>query len=201
MTRLFLVRHGNTIDEESKKIYKGRLDVPLSRAGVERMERAGAFLASFKIDRVYTSTLSRSIDSGHAVARALDLDIEIEPAFDEVDFGLWEGLSFLDIRERYPKELDLWIQDPGTHPPPQGESFRHARKRSMERLRQIVDESQGNTIAIVAHAGILRIMIFSLLDLRLTRLFRLGQDYGCINIVDVYDDGAASLNLLNFSYY
>jgi broad specificity phosphatase PhoE len=165
------------------------------------MERAGAFLASFKIDKVYTSTLSRSIDSGHAVARALGLDIEIEPAFDEVDFGLWEGLSFLEIRERYPKELDLWIQDAGTHPAPQGELFRHARKRSMERLRQIVDESRDNTIAIVAHAGILRIMIFSLLDLRLTRLFRLGQDYGCINIVDIYDDGAASLNLLNFTYY
>jgi broad specificity phosphatase PhoE len=201
MTRLFLVRHGNTIDEESKKIYKGRLDVPLSRAGLERMERAGAFLASFKIDRVYTSTLSRSTDSGHAVARALGLDIEIEPAFDEVDFGLWEGLSFLEIRERYPRELDLWIQNPGTHPPPQGESFRHARKRSMERLRQIVDGSRDNTIAIVAHAGILRIMIFSLLGLRLTRLFRLGQDYGCINIVDVHDDGVASLNLLNFTYY
>jgi len=201
MTRLFLIRHGNTIDEESKKIYKGRLDVPLSRAGEERMERAGAYLASFKINRVYTSTLSRSIDSGHAVARALGLGIEIEPAFDEVAFGVWEGLSFLEIRERYPKELDLWIRDPGTYPPPQGESFRHARKRSMARLRRIVDESQDNTIAIVAHAGILRIMMFALLNLRLTRLFRLGQDYGCINIVDVYDDGAASLNLLNFTYY
>ena len=71
----------------------------------------------------------------------------------------------------------------------------------MERLRQIVDGSRDNTIAIVAHAGILRIMIFSLLGLRLTRLFRLGQDYGCINIVDVHDDGVASLNLLNFTYY
>ena len=71
----------------------------------------------------------------------------------------------------------------------------------MVRLRQIADESQDSTIAIVAHAGILRIMMFSLLDLRLARLFRLGQDYGCINIVDVYDDGVASLNLLNFTYY
>ena len=79
------------------------------------------------------------------------------------------------IRERYPKELGLWIQDPGTHPPPQGELFRHARKRSMARLRQIIDESRDNTIAIVAHAGILRIMIFSLLELRLTRLVRLDR--------------------------
>jgi len=201
MTRLFLIRHGNTVDEESKKVYKGRLDIPLSRTGVERMERAGGFLASFKIDRVYTSSLSRSIESGRIVARALSLDVQIDPAFDEVDFGLWEGLSFLEIRERYPKELGLWMEDPGAHPPPQGESFRHARKRSMEGLRRIVKDSRESTIAIVAHAGILRSMIFSLLNLRLARLFRLGQDYGCINIVDIYDDGAASLNLLNFTYY
>lgn len=201
MTRLFLIRHGNTIDEESKKVYKGRLDVPLSRTGLERMERAAAFLAPFKIDRVYTSTLSRSIESGTAVARAQALNIGIEPAFDEVAFGLWEGLSFDEIRERYPEELGLWMADPGAHPPPQGESFRNARKRSMHRLRQIMDEFQGRKVAVVAHAGVLRIMIFSLLNLRLVRLFRLGQDYGCINIVDIHEDGIASLNLLNFTYY
>ncbi len=201
MTRLFLISHGNTIDEESKKIYKGRLDVPLSRIGVERMEKAAAFLATFKIDRVYTSTLSRSIESGRAVARAQALDIGLDPAFDEVAFGLWEGLSFDEIRERYPEEHALWTADPGAHPPPQGESFLDAQARSMNRLNQIMDEHRGRKVAVVAHAGILRIMIFSLLDLGLTRLFRLGQDYGCINIVDVYEDGVASLNLLNFTYY
>jgi len=200
-TRLFLIRHGNTIDEESKKVYKGRLDVPLSPKGLERMDRAGAFLAPFGLDRVFTSTLSRSIESGKAVAKAQGLTIGIEPAFDEVDFGLWEGLSFDEISQRYPEEHARWIADPGAHPPPQGESFRHARKRSMGRLKEIVDELRGSKVAIVAHAGILRIMIFSLLDLRLKNLFRLGQDYGCISIVDIHDDGLTSLNLLNFTYY
>jgi len=201
MTRLFLIRHGNTIDEESKKIYKGRLDVPLSRVGMERMEKAAAFLAPFKIDMVYTSTLSRSIESGRAVARVQALDIGLDPAFDEVAFGLWEGLSFDEIRERYPKELALWTADPGAHPPPQGESFRDAQARSMNRLRQIMDEHRERSVAVVAHAGILRIMIFSLLGMRLSRLFRIGQDYGCINIVDIYEDSRPMVNLLNFTYY
>jgi broad specificity phosphatase PhoE len=201
MTRLFLIRHGNTVDEETKRVYKGRLDIPLSRAGVARMEKAAAFLTAFAVSRVFTSTLSRSVESGRIVAHAQGLDVEMDPAFDEVAFGVWEGLSFTEIGQRYPEELERWIEDPGAHPPPGGESFVEARKRSMARLKKIVGESEGKTIAVVAHAGIIRIMLFSLLDFRLTRLFRLGQDYGCINIVDIYEDGNLSLNLLNFTHY
>lgn len=201
MTRLFLIRHGNTADEETKKVYKGRIDIPLSPKGIARMEKAARFLSAFKLDRIYTSTLSRSIDSGGIIARAQGLDARVLPAFDEVDFGAWEGLSFDEISERYPEELARWLVDPGNHPPPQGESFRKARKRSMDQLKTILGKDAGRTIAIVAHAGILRIMIFSLLGMRLSRLFRIGQDYGCINIVDVYEDGRPMVNLLNFTYY
>jgi alpha-ribazole phosphatase len=201
MTKLILIRHGNTIDEDTKKVYKGRIDIPLSPTGVARMEKASAFLADFPMDRIFTSTLSRSIESGRIVAGPQKPEIEIEPAFDEVSFGVWEGLSFNEIRERYPEEQARWIADPETYPPPGGESFESARKRSMDRLAAVLEECRGQTIAVVAHAGILRIMIFSLMEIRLSRLFRIGQDYGAINIVDVWDDGNFSLNLLNFTYY
>jgi broad specificity phosphatase PhoE len=201
MTRLYLIRHGNTLDEETKKVYKGRLDIPLSRAGVARMEKAAVYLAASGMSRVVTSTLSRSVESGMMVAGAQGLEVERDPAFDEVAFGVWEGLSFTEIKERYPQEIERWMEDPGSHPPPLGESFRDAQDRSMTRLKEIVAESEGKTIAVVAHAGIIRIMLFSLLGFRLTRLFRFGQDYGCINIVDIYEDGNVCLNLLNFTHY
>jgi broad specificity phosphatase PhoE len=201
MTKLLLIRHGNTLDEETQKVYKGRTDIPLSRAGVLRMEKAAAFLTSFMIDRVFTSTLSRSIESGRIVAKLQRLDVEIEPAFDEVSFGVWEGLTFDEIRMRYPGEHALWVEDPAAHPPPEGESFEIAQKRSMERLTGIIEECKGQTVALVAHAGIMRIMIFSLLNMKLSRLFRIGQDYGAINIIDFWDDGNLTVNLLNFTYY
>jgi alpha-ribazole phosphatase len=201
MTRLYLIRHGNTADEETKKVYKGRLDIPLSQAGVARMGKAAAFLASSGMTKVFTSTLSRSVESGKIVAAAQNLQIEKDPAFDEVAFGVWEGLSFSEIKERYPEDLGRWLEDPGAYPPPKGESFAEAQKRSMAGLKKAIADNVGGTIGVVAHAGIIRIMLFSLLDLRLTRLFRLGQDYGCINIVDIYEDDNVSLNLLNFTYY
>jgi broad specificity phosphatase PhoE len=201
VTRLFLIRHGNTIDEETKKVYKGRINIPLSEKGRERMTRAAAFLATSGIERVFTSTLSRSIESGRVIGLTHGLQVEIEPAFDEVSFGLWEGLSFEEIRQRYPGQQARWIADPGAYPPPDGESFASAQKRSMSRLSRILEECRGETIAVVAHAGILRIMIFSLLDMKLSRLFRIGQDYGAINIIDIWDDGNLAVNLLNFTQY
>ena len=199
--RLYLIRHGNTQDEETTKVYKGRLDIPLSAKGVVRMEKAASFLSGVKVSRIVTSTLSRSVESGSIVARALGLEIEEEHAFDEIAFGVWEGLSFSEIKQQYPKELERWMEDPGANPPPQGESFAFARKRSMTRLKKILGENAGQTIAIVAHAGIIRIMLFSLLGFPLRKLFRFGQDYGCINIVDIYEDGNTTLNLLNFTEY
>ena len=201
MTRLFLIRHGNTVDEETKRVYKGSTDIPLSRTGILRIHGAAAFLSAFTLDRIYTSTLSRSIDSGRIIAHSQGIGIEVSPAFDEVDFGVWEGLGFEEIRERYPEEQRLWLKDAAAYPPPQGESFRNARKRSMGRLKEIIAEHSGQQIGIVAHAGILRIMIFALLGMRLHKLFRMGQGYGCINIIDIYEDGVVVADLLNFTYY
>ena len=201
MTRLFLIRHGNTIDEDTKPVYKGRTDIPLSATGVNRIQGAAAFLSAFKLDRLYTSTLSRSIESGRIIAAAQGIDFEPVSAFDEVDFGVWEGFTFDEIRERYPEELRRWISDPGMNPPPGGESFRRARTRSVRRLKKIIGEHRGKNIGVVAHAGILRIMIFSLLDLRLRKLFRMAQGYGGINILNVYEDGRIVADLLNFTCY
>ena len=135
------------MDEETKKVYKGRTDIPLSRTGILRIHGAAAFLSAFTLDRIYTSTLSRSIDSGRIIAASQGIDIEVAPAFDEVDFGVWEGLSFEEIRERYPEEQRQWLKDPATYPPPQGESFRNARKRSMGALRRSSRSTAGSRSA------------------------------------------------------
>jgi broad specificity phosphatase PhoE len=201
MTKLFLIRHGNTVDEETKKVYKGRIDIPLSAKGIERMKRAAVFMSDYALDAVFTSTLSRSVQSGKIVAFQQGMDVIKDHAFDEVSFGVWEGLSFDEIRRQYPREHELWMNDPSTFPPPEGESFESGQMRSMAGIEMILEDYRDRSVAIVAHAGILRIMLFSLLDMKLSRLFRFGQDYGCINIVDVYDDGNLSLNLLNFTQY
>lgn len=200
-TRIFLIRHGDTIDEESKKVYKGSIDIPLSEKGIVRIRRVSQFLSRFKIDYIYTSTLSRSIDTGRIIAEQQGLPIEATSAFNEIHFGVWEGLSFDEIRVKYPKELELWLKDIETYPPPDGEQIRDAQSRAVRKFYEIIDKHKEQTIGIVSHSGILRLIISSILDLRMSMLFKISQDYGCIDMIDVYEDNIVVIKLLNFTLY
>jgi alpha-ribazole phosphatase len=200
-TRLFLIRHGDTIDEETKKVFKGTIDIPLSEKGRERLKRASQFLTRFNLDCVYTSALSRCIESGKIIAEPHNIETEIAGAFNEVHFGAWEGKSFDEIDEENPTEFRQWLKNPDIHTPPQGESLIDAQKRSVNIFNEIVSRHTGQNIAIVAHAGILRLILASILGMELSSIFRISQDYGCINIIDIYMDDITVVKLLNFTLY
>lgn len=201
MTKVFLIRHGETLDEETGKVFKGSTDIPLSTIGVSRMKKAGEFLASFKIDAVYTSALSRCIHSGTFIASHHGLDIQVEPQLNEVHFGAWEGQTFEEIKRRYPEELKAWLADLENEAPPQGEALPDAQKRSVKVFEKIVSRHNGENCAIVAHAGTLRLILCHLLELKLTNMFKIGQDYGCINIVDFRRNLNPLITLINFAMY
>jgi len=200
-TRLFLVRHGDTADEEIKKIYKGTLDIPLSEKGRSRIERAGTFLSRFSLNHVYTSALSRCIESGSIIAKPHRLPIKPVEGLNEIHFGLWQGLSFDEISRMYPDDFRKWLSDPEVHSPPEGETLRDAKKRIDTAVSRIITGHRGENVAVVAHGGVLRILLCSVLDLKLSLLFRLGQDYGGISIIDVYDDNIATVKMLNYTFY
>jgi len=200
-TRLILVRHGDTEDEETRKIYKGTLDIPLSEKGRSRIERAGTFLSRFPLDHVYTSALSRCIESGSIIARFHGLPIKPVEELNEIHFGLWQGLSFDEISRIYPDDFRQWLTDPEAHSPPEGETLRDAKRRIENAVNGIITGNRGRNVAVVAHGGVLRILLCSVLDLKLSLLFRLGQDYGGISIIDVYDDNIATVKMLNFTFY
>lgn len=198
-TRIFLVRHGETTDEDTKKIYKGTLDIPLSEKGITRLKRVANHLAGYNLDSVYTSVLSRAVESGRIIAEPHNLDIVPDSSLNELYFGRWQGMSFNEIAEKFPDNLSLWLQDPENHPPLGGESLLKAQKRIMGKFREIVNKHQRENVVIVAHGGALRIILCTLLSIKLSNMFRVAQDNGCINIVDIYDDSNPVVTLLNFT--
>lgn len=200
-TRLFLIRHGDTIDEETKKVFKGSKDIPLSYKGKARLRKASQFLTRFNFDHIYTSALSRCIESGKIIAEPHNLETEVVAAFNEIHFGIWEGRSFEEIDEENPTEFRRWVKNPDIHTPPQGEPLIEAQKRCVSAFNETVNRHRGQNIAIVAHAGIIRLILASILDMKLSTIFNVGQDYGCINIVDIYKDDIFVIKLLNFTMY
>jgi broad specificity phosphatase PhoE len=139
LTKLFLIRHGDTVDEENIKVYKKSIDIPLSNKGIARMEKVGAFLSDYPLDILYASTLSRSVESAGIIGKSHNLEVNIESAFNELGFGRWEGLSFSEIKEKYPESFPLWLKNPVSCTPPDGERLLDAQERIMKGLYKIIE--------------------------------------------------------------
>ncbi len=200
VTRLYLIRHGDTVDEETKKIYKGRLDIPLSTKGAARMRQTAEFLSTVPLAAIYASSLSRCVESARIIANRSNKEIHTTDALQEIDFGAWEGMSFDEIAQEYPEHFEAWMKDPGIHTPPRGEPLEKVRQRVIAELQGIVKRHSGTSVAVVAHGGVLRMAICSLMGIAPSKLFSIGQDYGCISIVDVYKDLNVVLRLLNLTF-
>jgi broad specificity phosphatase PhoE len=196
-TRLYLVRHGDTIDELTKKVYKGTIDIPLSSAGTARMKGTARYMSQAGLRAVYTSELSRSIESGRIIAAPHSLDLCVNGAFNEICFGEWEGKSFSEIQEAYPELFARWLGDPLQNTPPDGEPLIAAQERIVTGLCRVIEENRGRNVALVSHAGVLKIILSTFLMVPLPRMHIFAQDYGCVDIVDVYDDDNIVVRLLN----
>ncbi len=199
---LYLIRHGITQGGEEKR-YKGSIDVPLSHEGIEQMKRVREYIRSdVTLDAIYTSPLTRAVMSAKIIAEPDGPDPVVIHELMERNFGIWEGMSFNEIVERYPQEFNAWRENPLIYSPPQGESTMEVARRVKEALDKILNNScdgsikRPSKIAIVAHGGVNRIILAHFLGLPLENIFRIGQDYGAINIIE-FNDGYPVIKLMN----
>jgi len=164
--RLFLVRHGETEGESSIR-YHGITDVPLSELGREQMRRAaGAIVArrgGVKFGKVFSSPLIRASEGARIIAGKLASIVTIEE-FAEVHFGLFEGLTADEIRERYPDHFAVWNADrlAADYTYPEGESranFAARVERGLERVLAIWTPGEDGDALLVAHRGVIRAIV------------------------------------------
>src|ERR1700691_5599732 len=164
-SRLILVRHGETEGESSIR-YHGRTDVALSELGRAQMLRAGRAIETHQrsnnFARVFSSPLVRASEGARIVAGDSAPLVTIDE-FAEVDFGLFEGLTADEIRERYPDEFALWNADrlAPTYTYPAGESragFTDRVERGLERMLTLWTP-RDNDALLVAHRGVIRAIV------------------------------------------
>jgi alpha-ribazole phosphatase len=186
-TRLYLVRHGQVADGHTHR-YHGHNDVGLSPAGERQLERLAAQLKNEPLAGVYASDLTRALKGAEIICRGRDLTPQPFAEFREVNFGSWEGLSFAEIMAQYPAELEERFRDLTNFRIPGGESLKDVKARALPKLRELLSRHAGAAFLVVAHAGINRVILSDALGLTLDNLFRLDQNYGCLNIVDYFPD-------------
>jgi alpha-ribazole phosphatase len=195
-TRLYLVRHGEVV-RDKPNTYNGHRDVELTPTGIEQLERVADRLASARIRAVYSSTLRRSRRGAEQIAKRHGLSVVSYPELREKHFGVWEGLTYGEVAERFPEAWARWLADPPSVRPTGGETYDEMRDRVLKALAGILASHPEEAVALVAHGGVNRAILCHALGLDLKYVFRIEQDYGALNIIDFYPDGMAVVKVMN----
>ncbi|HMK44542.1 MAG TPA: histidine phosphatase family protein [Dissulfurispiraceae bacterium] len=209
VTTLYLVRHGVTVGGEERR-YKGSIDVPLAPEGLVQARSTGYFLqqeiarhnANGQADSgavmLYTSPLSRARKTAEAISECFGVLPVVHDDLRERHFGVWEGLSFNEIRERYRNAFQAWADNPLEHTPTGGESTRDIERRTAGVLDKLLEEHQGKSVIVVAHGGVNRVLICRIMGLPLEHIFRIEQDNAAVSIIEFWEDYPV-LKLMNYS--
>jgi probable phosphoglycerate mutase len=201
-TRLFLVRHGATsLTAESR--FSGAVGVDLSDEGRQQVQQLALRLAAETIDAIYTSPLSRTLETARILARPHDRTPIERDGLREIGHGRWEGRTRSEVEADFPGEYESWEADPFTFAPVGGESGLAVLARALPVIREIVLAHADRCVIVVSHKATLRLLLSSLLgfDARGYR-DRLDQSPACLDVVDFKDAVRARLMLFNdISHY
>ncbi|MFF4447820.1 bifunctional RNase H/acid phosphatase [Streptomyces sp. NPDC001502] len=196
---LVLLRHGETALTPQKRFSgSGGSDPELSPAGRRQAAAvAEALAARGTIQTVISSPLLRCRETAQAVADRLGLTVTVEEGLREVDFGAWEGLTFAEVQQRFPDDLQAWLDSPKAAPTGGGESFMSATRRISATRDRLLSAHAGRTVLLVTHVTPVKILVRLALGAPPEALFRMELSAASLSAVAYYADGNASVRLLN----
>ncbi len=186
VTTLVLVRHGATSHTAGKRFSGGLAssNPGLTDEGRAQVREVAEWLAPLgeALEAVVSSPVRRTRESAEILADRLALDLVEEPGFAEMEFGVWDGLTFAEVRERYPDQIQGWLGalDVAPHG---GESFSEVEKRVLSGLERVLDDHLGETVLVVSHVTPIKILVAHAVDAPLSALFRMELSTASVSVV------------------
>jgi phosphoserine phosphatase len=196
MTRIILVRHGH-VDWIAPERFRGRAELPLSSLGRRQAQAAAGYIvATWKPDAVYTSPLGRCRETGAAIAAPFRLEPQPIDGLCDIDYGEWQGLTPDQAKECWPDEIELWFRAPHIAAIPGGETLAAVLSRVTAALRDILQHHPDQTVVLVGHDSVNRVLLLFTLELPLSRYWHLRQDPCGINEL-IFDNGSFVVGSIN----
>ena len=188
-TKVYLIRHGQTLWNQDSK-YQGHSDIALSETGKEQAQRLREYFVSknIELNAIYASDLSRAHQTAEIIAGAYNMSVSVNKDFREMNFGVWEGLTFKEIQKLYTELAEQWLKAPENLEIPNGESFLIVKDRAERALQSIIQKHENENIVLVSHGGTLRTIFCALLDIPLTKMWQFKLDNTAVTIFDFYKD-------------
>jgi len=194
-TTTVLLRHGQTPLSVDKR-FSGTGEARLTDLGLRQAAAAAARLAGCGATSVVSSPLARAQQTAAHVAQRLGLEVEVEPGLRETDFGDWEGYTFSEVGERWPRELAAWLASTAVAPP-FGESFDATTSRVRQARDRVLARHGGQTVVIVSHVTPIKTLLRIALDAPASSLYRMHLDLASISEIQWFADGPAVVRSLN----
>lgn len=194
---LWLLRHGEPVATARGLCY-GALDVELSTEGVRQAELANAALREQPFAAIYSSARQRCLQCAQILARERTCPVDTVDALGEINFGEFEGRSYEEIAVEHPGLFRQWMERPTEFRFPGGESFEQMWRRVTNAARILRERHTGESIALVTHGGVIRILLAEALALPPENIFRIGQCYGAINLIRYFGE-VPVVDLVNLS--
>lgn len=195
-TRIHFIRHGIT-DWNIEGRYQGSTDIELSETGIEQAKRLGKRFKNIDLDVIYASPLKRAYRTAEEVANATNKPIIKQDLFREINFGEWEGHNNKELAEKFGEAFQTFIKDPMTAPMPGEGSFQIAMERGLKGVNEIIEKHRGETVAIVSHGALLRVIMIGLMEFDNSMYFKTWLDNTSISTVDIYSNDRKVLLTLN----
>lgn len=195
--RLLLIRHGQT-DWNLARRFQGQSDIPLNETGRRQAQALKARLLKRAFEAVYSSDLQRAVEMANILTGGAGTrpEIRLDARLREVHFGDWEGLTYDEIRAKYPDRLAAWEANIFKNAPPNGETLESLAIRIRTILNEIRAKHDGQTVLMVAHGGVLQTLICLALGLPPTMYWQFSLAPASLSEMAFYPAGAI-LNRLN----
>lgn len=182
--RLIFVRHGETELNRTGKL-RGLADVKLNERGHAQALAVAGRLSEIELAAIYASPLSRMMHTAEAIAAGRPLIVTREDRLRDIDYGAWEARTPDDIERNGPKSFRRWRADPGAVTIPGGERLSAVRRRVHAVVRDLAKRHPGDTVVVVGHDVIGRVLLALVLGMPLRGIWRIAQDNGALDVVDV----------------
>lgn len=150
-TTLIFVRHGQS-ESNLAKVFTGQVDTLLTPLGHKQAENTAQFLKDYPISHIYASDLTRVMQTAAPTARMHGLEITPDRQLREIFAGEWEGRPYAELREKYPKSYQIWLEDVGRARPDGGESIVELSARIYAEVDRLIALHRGECIALFSHA-------------------------------------------------
>ena len=193
MTRIILIRHGETAWNKVGRL-QGTSNVLLSPEGIRQAKLLAQHAPFHSVDAIYSSDLSRAVTTAEILAEKFNLPVIQERGFRETNFGDWEGKLFTELM--VVDGFEKFFTQPDRVHPPNGETFLECQARVLTSLEEIVADSPGQSVVIVSHGAVIRLMLCAALELPIRKMWAINQVNMAVNIIRV-DGGNITIELVN----